>query len=197
MGKVITNLSMSLDGFIAGLYDDVRQVFAWYYSGETAFTMSGSDRSFKVSKASAAWLESSTAKVGAVIYGRKTFDLTKGWGGHPPVGVPCFIVTHQIPENWNYKGSPFIFVTDGIKSAIEQAQAVAGDANVSIGTATITQQCLELGLLDELQLDLAHVLLGKGVKLFEPSGIEPIDLKKIKVVEGTGVTHLHFQVNKN
>ena len=196
MGNVITNLSMSLDGFIAGLDDDVRQVFAWYESGDTVFTMPGSERTFKVSRVSAAWLEASTAQVGAIVYGRKVFDLTKGWGGHPPLGVPCFIVTHQVPDAWVYEGSPFTFVTDGIESAIEQAKAVAGDANVSVGTATTTQQCLEAGLLDEFQLDVAHVLLRTGVRLFESIGIEPIDLKAIQVIEGTGVTHLHLRVIK-
>lgn len=90
----------------------------------------------------------------------------------------------------------FSFVTGGIESALEQARKVVGDQNVAVTTATIMQQCLKAGLLDEIHLDLAHILIHEGIRLFEPSGNPPVELERIRVVEGTGVTHLQFRVLK-
>jgi dihydrofolate reductase len=87
-------------------------------------------------------------------------------------------------------------VNDGIESAIRQAKKAAGDKNVAVATPSITQQCLKAGLLDEIHIDLAPVLLGQGLHLFEHLGIEPIELENIKVVEAPGVTHLGFRVVK-
>jgi dihydrofolate reductase len=84
------------------------------------------------------------------------------------LGVPTFVLTHTLPEEWIYEGSPFTFVTDGVESAVEQARAVAGDKkNVAVGAASIAQQCIRAGLLDEIHVDLVPVLLGGGVRLFE------------------------------
>jgi dihydrofolate reductase len=93
-----------------------------------------------------------------------------------------------------YGGSPFTFVTDGIASAVAQAQVAAGTKNVAVGSATTTQQCLQAGLLDEIHIDLASVLLGAGVRLFDHLGIEHIELERTRVVDGIGVTHLQFRV---
>jgi len=124
------------------------------------------------------------------------FDIANAWGGNPPGGGPCFIVTHNPPQEWVYEGSPFTFVTDGVESAIRQAKKAAGDKDVTLSTATMTQQALKAGLLDEIHIDLAHVLLGDGVRLFDHLGIEPIELERKQVIEGTGVTHLTFRVVK-
>jgi dihydrofolate reductase len=196
MGKVITALSMSLDGFIAGPNDEVDQLFRWYFSGDTAFSYPGTDMVFTVSRASVALMQEASRTTGAIMYGRRTFDVAGAWGGTPPLGVPCFIVTHTIPSEWVYSGSPFTFVTDGVASAVAQAQAVAGNENIAIGSATTTQQCLQAGLLDELHIDLVPVLLGAGVRLFDQLGTEHIELERTRVVEGTGVTHLQFRVVK-
>src|SRR5918998_764276 len=189
MGKVITGLSMSLDGFIAGPGDDVGQVFAWYAAGETDHPVPGSEMVFKLAPASIKQFEQAVETTGAIVYGRHTFDVSGAWGGTPPMGVPCVILTHNVPQEWVYDGSPFIFVTDGIASAIEQAKAAAGDRNVAIGSATTTQQCLNAGLLDEIHIDLVPVLLGGGVRLFDQLAGAPIELESTAVVEGTGVTH--------
>jgi dihydrofolate reductase len=122
------------------------------------------------------------------------FDIANAWHGHPPGGGPCFIVTHSVPPEWIKAGSPFTFVTDGVASAIQQAKQAAGGKNVSVSSASIVQQCLQLGLLDEIQLDLVPVLLGSGVQLFGNLGLEQFALERIQVVEGHGVTHLRFRV---
>jgi dihydrofolate reductase len=197
MGNVLFNISMSLDGFVAGPNDEVDQLFAWYFSGDTEFPFPGSDFLFKVSRASAELLQETSQTTGAIIDGRRVFDVSGAWGGKPPLGVPHFVVTHTIPQEWVYEGSPFTFVTDGVESAIAQAKQVAGEKNVVISTPTIMQQALKGGLLDEISIDLVPILLGSGIRLFEKLDATPIDLEKLRVVEGTGVTHLSYRVVKS
>ena len=111
------------------------------------------------------------------------------------MGVPVFVLSHSVPPEWVYKGSPFTFVTDGLESAVAQAKAVAGDKDVGVIGANLVQQCIKSGLLDEIHLDLVPVLLGDGVRLFDQSA-EPIELEVTRVIEGAGVTHLTFRVVK-
>jgi len=204
MGKVAMGLSMSLDGFIAGpndgpespLGDGGERLFAWYASGDTEYRLPGPEMVFKVSPQSAELLREAHSKMGAFVTGRRTFDITNGWGGNPTLGVPTFVVTHTIPQEWVYEGSPFTFVTDGVESAVEKAKAVAGDKSVGVGAASIAQQCIRAGILDEIHIDLVPVLLGDGVRLFDHLGAVPIELQSTRVVEGVGVTHLTFRVVK-
>ena len=204
MGKVATGLSMSLDGFIAGpddgperpLGEGGERLFAWYSSGDTEYRLPGTEMVFRVSPASAELLQEAHTKIGAFVTGRRTFDITNGWGGRPPLGVATFVVSHTVPQEWVYEGSPFTFVTDGVESALERAKAVAGEKDVGVGAASIVQQCIRAGLLDEIHLDLVPVLLGGGVRLFEHLGSTPIELESTRVVEAPGVTHLTFRVVK-
>ena len=111
--------------------------------------------------------------------------------------IPVFVLTHTVPqEEWVYEGSPFTFVTDGLESAVEQAKVVAGEKDVGVVGASLVQQCIRAGLLDEIHVDLAPVLLGDGVRLFDHLGTEPIDLESTRVIEGAGVTHLTFRIVK-
>jgi dihydrofolate reductase len=202
MGKVTTGLSMSLDGFIAGpndgrerpLGEGGERLFAWYSSGDTEYGLPGTEMVFRVSPQSAELLREAHTKMGAFVTGRRTFDITNGWGGSPPLGVPTFVLTHTVPQEWVYEGSPFTFVTDGVESAVEQARAVAGEKDVAVGAASIVQQCLKAGLLDEIHVDLVPVLLGGGVRLFDRLGTGPIELERTEVVEAPDVTHLTFRV---
>ena len=204
MSNVIVELSMSLDGFVAGpndrpgngLGDGGERLFQWYNSGDTALQLPGTDMVFKVSRASADLLQGEWSQLGAMVAGRRMFDIAGAWGGNPPGGGPCFIVTHSAPHQWVKAGSPFVFVTDGVESAVRQARQAAGDKLVSVSSASIAQQCLKLGLLDEIRIDLAPVLIGGGVGLFDHLGTGPIELERIRVVEAPGVTHLRFRVIK-
>jgi dihydrofolate reductase len=204
MGKVIFNMSMSLDGFVAGpndgpenpLGDGGEWLFAWYGSGDTEYKMPGGDWLFKISAASAAQLDETIKTTGAIVTGRRTFDIAKAWGGQHPLDVPVVVLTHRVPQEWVKEGSPFTFVTDGVESAVAQAKLIAGEKNVAVGSASTLQQCLKAGLLDEIHIDLTPVLLGGGVRLFEHFGNGPLELQMIKVVEGTGVTHLNYRVVK-
>jgi dihydrofolate reductase len=204
MGNVIVELSMSLDGFVAGpndgpdnsLGDGGERLFQWYSSGDTAFPLPGTDMVFKISRTSAELLREEWAKLGAMVTGRRMFDIAHAWGGKPPGGGPCFVVTHTVPQEWVKDGSPFTFVTDGVESAIRQAKQAAGDKNVSASSASIAQQCLKLGLLDEIQIDLVPVLLGGGVRLFDHLGATPIELESTGVIVAPSVTHLKFRIVK-
>jgi dihydrofolate reductase len=204
MGKVAMGLSMSLDGFIAGPNDGPERplgeggelLFAWYSSGDTEYRLPGTEMVFEVSPQSAELLREAHSRMGAFVTGRRTFDITNGWGGSPPLGVPTFVLTHTVPQEWVYKGSPFTFVTDGVESAVEQARAAAGEKDVAVGAASVVQQCIRAGLLDEIHVDLVPVLLGDGVRLFEHLGAGPIELESTRVVEGAAVTHLTFRVVK-
>lgn len=201
MGKVVFNMTVSLDGFVAGpndspengLGDGGGALFNWYFSGDTEILLSEGTPPLKVSAQSARILNESFQRLGAGIWGRKTFDIAHAWGGHPP-GSPAFIVTHQIPQEWVYEGSPFTFVTDGVESAVRLAKQAAGGKDVVVCTASILQQCLNAGLMDEIHLDVAPLLLGKGVRLFDHLDIDPITLERIHAIEAPGVTHMAFRV---
>ena len=195
MAKTIVAQTMSLDGFIAAR-DDVWPLFGWYTAGDTDLPIVGAPRAFKVSKASAELIRREWDAIGAIVTGRRDFDVSEAWGGVPPLGVPIFIVTHNPPSEWNHNDSPFTFVTDGVESAVAQATQTANGKNVSIGGSKIVQQCLLAGLVDEIAIELVPVLLGSGIRLFDNLDGKKIELGYTGVVEGTGVTHLRFRVLK-
>jgi len=203
MGKVVFNMTMSLDGFVAGpndspdngLGDGGNALFRWYFSGDTEISVGAGSPLLKISAQSAKLLQEAMATYGAGIWGRRTFDIARAWGGHPP-GTPAFIVTHRVPAEWVKEDSPFIFVTDGVESAIRQAKQAAGDKDVVLATASILQQALRARLVDEVYLDVAPILLGGGVRLFDHLGNEPIELESLRAIAAPGVTHLGYRVVK-
>src|SRR5512141_2909065 len=154
--KVVAIMSMSLDGYVADRNDGVAEVFDWYFtSGEVECQTGGSDpMTFKVSGPSAGHLRGLWSELGAVLTGRRTFDVADGWGGNHAWG-PAFVLTHQIPAGWPRPGSTVHFVSDGIGSAVAQAKAAAHGRSVGLHGADTIQQCLNAGLLDELHIDLA------------------------------------------
>jgi dihydrofolate reductase len=212
MAKVIVSLAASLDGFIAGpndgadnpLGDGGMRLFDWYFDGDTpsrpyqdAASRGVPVPPFKLSRTSAELFDELIESCGAVVTGRRTYDITNGWGGNGPTpGLPLFIVTHNVPEHvpQGVEGTRYTFITDGVESAIAQAKEVAGEKYVSLVGAAVPQACLRLGLLDEIQIHLVPVLLGGGVSLFGRLGIGKIDLENIRVVDAPGVTHLRYRV---
>jgi dihydrofolate reductase len=149
---------------------------------------------FRVSAPSAGHLKGLTAEVGAMLTGRRTFERADGWGGRHPWDIPAFVVTHRVPDGWPRPGSTVEFVIDGIESAVARAKAAAGPKSVGVHGAHTIQQCLDAGLLDELHIDLAAVLLGAGVRLFDHLANTPAVLGNPTVVTGVGVTHLRYPV---
>ena len=197
MAKVVAIMSMSLDGFVADANDGVAEVFDWYFSGDVDVSTGSAtmDMMFHVSPASAEHLRGLQAEVGAMLTGRRTFEVADGWGGQHPWGVPAFIVTHEVPDGWPRPDSTVQFVTDGIESAVARARSAAGPKSVGVHGAETIRQCLDAGLLDEVQIDLAAVLLGAGVPLFDHLANTPVVLGDPTVIAGVGVTHLRYPVH--
>jgi dihydrofolate reductase len=187
---------MSLDGFVADPHDGVGEVFDWYTSGDVEIRTGGSDpMTFRMSAPSAAHVRGLTSGLGAVLTGRRTFDVAGGWGGNHAWG-PAFVLTHDVPAGWPRPGSSVHFVTDGLESAVDQAKAAAGGRSVGVHGAHTIQQLLNAGLLDELAVDVAAVLLGTGVRLFDHLETTPWRLGDPTVVAGESVTHLRYPVRR-
>ncbi len=195
-GIVMLELSMSLDGFIAGPNVDVEQPMGdggerlhhWMFSGKT-------EREADVDE------EQTFTSSGAFVMGRRTFDLGVGpWGENPTFHAPCFVLSRDAHETIpKAGGTTYTFVTDGVESAVAQAKAAAGDKQIMVmGGANTAQQCLRAGLLDEILIHLVPVLFGDGTRLFDHLSPEPIEieLERTTVSEAHGVTHLRFRVVK-
>ncbi|MGH7648564.1 MAG: dihydrofolate reductase family protein, partial [Gemmatimonadaceae bacterium] len=193
MSKVIAIMSMSLDGFVADPDNGVAEVFRWYFtSGDVEVNTGGADpMTLKVSAASAEHFRALTSGLGAVLTGRRTFDVAEGWGGNHAWG-PSFVLTHQIPAGWPRPNATVHFVLDGVESAVKQAKAAAAGKSVGVHGADTIQQCLNAGLIDEIHVDLAAVLLGSGIRLFDHLVGTPTMLGNPTVIAGVGVTHLRY-----
>jgi len=202
MGEVVFDISMSLDGYVAGpddgpelglgvggerLHDWVVELASWrephgLEGGET--------------NASSEVAEGMSAS-GAVIVGKRMFDNAHGWGDEPPFGKPVFVLTHTAREPLTKGDTTFTFVTDGIESAVEQARAAAGEKDVGIGGgASTAQQALKAGLVDEVRLTFAPILLGGGVALFDGLGPDDVELEVTRGIEGPKATHVQYRVVK-
>jgi dihydrofolate reductase len=210
MAAVFIDISMSLDGFIAGPNPSIEEPL-----GE------GGERLHEWVVAVASWREShgksggernvdddvqaeTIARQGAVVMGRNMFGGGEGpwgddpwqgwWGDDPPFRMPVFVLTHHEREPLELGETTFTFVTDGIESALEQATAAAGDKDVLIaGGADVAQQYLRAGLVDDMQIHVAPVLLGGGTRLLE--GLDPgTELEPTRVIDSPAVTHVRYRV---
>lgn len=192
--KVIAVMSMSLDGFVADEKDGVSEVFNWYFNGDIEIEAGGGDAmTFRLSPPSAAHYKSLVNELGAVLTGRLTFDVAQGWGGNHGWG-PAFVLTHEIPVGWPKSNSNVHFVTDSLSAAVAQAKEAANGKAVGVHGADLIQQLLNAGFLDEIQIDIAAVLLGSGVRFFENLKNTPYALGSPTAISGKGVTHLRYPV---
>jgi dihydrofolate reductase len=213
MGKVVLEITASLDGFVAGPNATLEEPL-----GE------GGERLHEWIVGLASWREQhgldggetgpadelvrdAIAATGAFVMGRRMFSGGAGsweddpradgwWGDDPPFGAPVFVLTHHSREPVTKQaGTTYTFVTDGVEAAVAQAREAAGDRNVGVaGGASVAQQCLAAGLLDEIQLHVAPLLLGAGVRLFDDLGTTPIELEPTMVLESPAAAHLRFRV---
>jgi dihydrofolate reductase len=208
------DISMSLDGFVAGPNQTLEEplghggerLHEWAFrlaSWRKPHGLSGGETSATDDPV----VEESLGATGAYVMGRRMFSGGEGpwtddpnadgwWGDDPPFHAPVFVLTSHPRETViKHGGTSFTFVTDGIHAALEQASAAAGDKDVALaGGASVAQEYLKAGLLDELQIHVAPVLLGGGVSLFGSLGIDPIELEATRVIESPSVTHLKFRV---
>jgi dihydrofolate reductase len=199
MTRIIANVSLSLDGFVANPQGGVDELFEWYGTGPVEVVMPGEHpaRFASVSAASAEVLGRQLARLGALVTGRRLFDIAKGWGGAHPAGVPVVVVTHREPTDWAHPDAPFAFETGGVHRAVERAVELAGGRDVAVASADVIQQCLAAGLLDEITVDLVPVLFGTGVRLFGELAGGHVLLEDPTVVPGTRVTHLGYRVRRD
>lgn len=210
MGKVIADISMSVDGFVAGpnatlenpLGESGEDLHTWVVALESWRKTHGLEGG--ETTASSELVEESLASTGAYLMGRKMFSGGEGpweddpnaggwWGEDLPFVGPVFVLTHHPREPLTSKGKTMTFVTDGLDAALAHAREAAGKKNVAVaGGADVIQQVLAAGELDELQVNVAPVLLGGGTRLFD--GATPQALELVRVVDAPGVTHLKYRV---
>lgn len=198
MGKVVASASMSLDGYIANQDNTIGRLFDWYQNGDVEIPTASPTITFHLTPQSAQYWEGWTSQLGALVCGRTLFDFTDGWGGRHTMDLPVVVVTHELPTDWirSHPDAPFTFNTEGVQSAINQAQAIAGDRTVAVAAGTIARQCLELGLLDEVAVDLVPVVMGQGRPFFGKLSTERVLDNPTITVEGDRVTHLVFPVKR-
>jgi dihydrofolate reductase len=197
MGIVTAAASMSLDGFIAHDDDTPGHLFDWYSAGDVEVPNAGDLPPFQLTRASADHWTAWRSSLGALVVGRRLFDLTDGWRGVHPLGVPVVVLTHSPPTDWAWAGPSTVFVTDGIGAAVATAQALAGDAVVGLAAGTVAGQALTARLLDRVDVDLVPVLLGSGRRFFADAVVDPELLSDPTVcVPSARVTHLSFPVRR-
>lgn len=181
--------SMSLDGFI-----DNPRLHDWLRMGDTPSRV---NLAFTMAADSAQFFDDGVSRTGAVIAGRRTYDLSEAWGGQGPMrGLPLFVVTHHVPGSVPSGEPPYTFVTTGIEDAVEQARTAAAGKDVVLMGASKVQQCLHAGLLDELIISVVPVVLGQGVRLLDHPGPATLELDLTSVVDAPGVTHLTYRIIK-
>jgi dihydrofolate reductase len=208
------DISMSLDGFIAGpnatveqpLGDGGERLHEWIFGLASWRELHGLEGGTR--NADDEVVRESLDAGGAILMGRRMFSGGDGpwesdpvadgwWGDDPPFGVPVFVLTHHPRETVTKGSTSFTFVTDGIEAALDQARAAAGDKDIAIaGGANVAQQYLRAGHLDEIQIHVAPLLLGDGVRLFDNPGGEQVQLEVMRVIESPTVTHLRYRVVK-
>jgi dihydrofolate reductase len=193
MGKVIYDISMSLDGFIAGA--NVRAEAGWAGLGDGGERLH--DWAFSsVDPRNREIAEAMVASTGAVIVGRTTYDVSiPNWGADGPIGrVATIVVSHSVPKDIP-DGGVYVFV-DGVEAAYEEAKKAAGNKDIVVHGANTAQQLITLGLIDEISIHVAPILFGSGIRLFEHQGGEHIPLETTEVIETKEAIHLRFRVIK-
>ncbi len=195
MSKVFTHMTMSLDGFIAQPDDQPAELFDWYAAGDVSVPNPNDEVTFDVDDASADALRELTEDTGALVSGRRLFDIADGWGDKHPVGAPVVVVTHQPPDDAAERWPTTTFV-DGVEAAIDRAKQIAGDQNVVIASANVTQQALDLGLVDEVCISLVPVLFGEGISYFGKPQDGHLLLEDPIVVPGQRALHLRYPVRR-
>lgn len=192
MTKVIVGASMSLDGYICGPdLGSFEQLFEWYAAGDVGIDTANEDITMSLTAPSAAEHQALQEELGALVVGRKLFDVTNGWGGRHPQGLPVVVLTHHPPPDpW----LAFTFVTGGIRDAIDTAATLADGRAVGLNGGTIATQALNAGLVDEVGVDLVPYLLGSGRTLFDQLTGAPVRLGNPRITSADRVTHLRYPV---
>jgi dihydrofolate reductase len=199
MTKIYTGASMSLDGYVAGPNETgFEHLFAWYDNGDVEIPTAKPDMTFRMSETSARHWRELIETSGAIVVGRRLFEITSGWGGNHPIGLPVVVLSHRpAPEDFVDGNKQFTFV-DTFDEAIEAAKRLAGDKGVGLNAGTVARQALNAGILDEVWIDLVPVVLGGGTPFFDSETNGPALLEgPYQALQGDKVTHLRYRVVKN
>jgi len=196
MAKVLTHMCMSLDGFVAQRDDNPAELFEWYWTGDVVVPSTQQSISFSVDAASARMLRELTSGCGALVTGRRLFDQADGWGDNHPAGAPVVVVSHRPPPEDAAERFVRTTFTGSVEEGIARAKQIAGDKFVTIASADIIQQALDLGLVDELCISQVPVLFGSGVRYFGEFVGDHIMLEDPVVVEGTRALHLRYPIRR-
>ena len=193
MGKVVLYSTVSVDGYIADADDRPGPLFEWMSGGDVALDEGGH---VKVSQVSYDVTRPYLDEIGVTVVGRHVFDLTDGWGGTPPAGIDhLVVVSHRpAPEGWN-ADAPFHFV-DGVEAAMAKAQELAGDRTVEVAAGDVGGQVLALGLVDEVAMDVAPVVIGSGKRYFGSVDAQHLLEDAHAVVQGNRVLHVRYRVRR-
>ena len=198
MGTVQAQAITSLDGYVAKQDNTIGRLFDWLQNGEVAIPTPAGDFQVHLTPASAEHWRHWVSSLGALVCGRTLFEVAEGWQGRHTLDIPVVVVTHHVPSDWvaAHPDAPFSFVTDGVEAAIARAQEIAGDRVVSVTGGTIAKQCLDVGLLDEVAVDLVPVVMGEGNRPFfgQLSSDDFLLGNPTVCVQGDRVTHLVFPV---
>jgi dihydrofolate reductase len=195
MGKVLTHMTMSLDGFVADPNDQPGELFDWYEAGDVTVPNPNETVSFQVDEASAEMLGDLTENVGAIVSGRRLFDIADGWGDKHPAGARVVVVTHRAPDDAAERWPNTTFV-EGVEAAITKAKQIAGDHDVTIASPNIIRQALDLGLVDEVCVSLVPVLFGEGIPYFSKLDRGHQLLDDPVVIQGRRALHLRYPVRR-
>jgi dihydrofolate reductase len=191
--KVLTHMTMSLDGYIATPSDGIDHIFDWYGAGDVSLPTANKDITLRIDQASAEMMRELVGTAGALISGRRLFDITNGWNDSHPIGTPVVVVTHRPPPPDAAKKWPRTSFVNGVEAAVKKAREIAGDKNVVISSANILQQAIALGLVDEICISLTPVLLGGGISYFSKLPKAQL-LEDPVVIQGHRALHLRYPV---
>ena len=195
MAKVLTHMCVSLDGFVAQPDDNPAELFDWYWGGDVVVPSAQESMTFSVDAASAPMLRELTSGCGALIAGRRLFDLTDGWGDNHPAGAPVVVVTHRPkPEGWHPEAS-YHFIGD-VTEAVEKAKELAGDRMVAVAAGDVGGQALALGLVDHVAMDVVPVVFGSGKRYFGAIDGQHLLEDPDVVIRGDRVLHLRYRVRR-
>lgn len=192
MGTTIANLAMSLDGFVADPEDRPGPLFDFYDAGPVELVLAAGWPAFHMHEPSATLFRDAVARTGCHLVGRRLYDLTDGWGGHPGNEAPVVVLTHEAPDDWPRGGVDYRFCAD-VETAVATARGLAGDLDVAVAGGQTARACLDAGLLDVIDVTLVPVVMGAGIPWFAGAS-GPVRLSDPEVTPAPGVTHLRYRV---
>ena len=192
MSTVVMHNVVSVDGYIADDNDDIGPLFEWYYNGDVDLVEGGP---LRVSQTSADYVRPTWDSIGSMVIGRHLFDMTNGWEGTPPAGEHVVVVSHRPkPDGWHPEAS-YHFVDD-VAAAIAKAKELADERTVAVAAGNVGGQALELGLVDEVAMDVAPVVFGSGKRYFGPVDGQHLLEDPEVVIRGDRVLHLRYRVRR-